>query len=416
MTDSVRQAMDATTPKRYFRGTHRACDPTETLRNNRPHMSALGITRLANVTGLDRIGLPVCVAVRPNARSLATSQGKGETLDAAMVSALMESLELWHAERIALPMRIAALAELSQSFETVDMVHAPVRSDATYDSARVIPWVEGFDLMSRSRRWVPYELVSINLVRQVGQSPIFLESTNGLSSGNHLGEAMVHALAEVIERDAMSLWELYSPIARKQRQVDLATVQHPALREILDTLAAKGIVTGAWDVTSDVGVPTYSCVILEDPDSPYWRPIPAYFGAGTHLDPAIALSRAIHEAIQSRLTAITGSRDDMFQADYVRAGNREDHDRIIAYLSEQAPRLPFRDAGFPLGAHVQDDLRRLLEQLHRVGISSAVAVDLTREEIGIPVVKVVVPGLESYHTPLYRPGARARRLARELAA
>ncbi|HET6435784.1 MAG TPA: YcaO-like family protein [Xanthomonadaceae bacterium] len=416
MTQSILDALHASTAKRYFRGTHRARDPAETLAANRRHMPALGITRIANITGLDRIGLPVCVAIRPNSRSLATSQGKGETIEAAMVSALMESLELWHAERIGLPVRIGSHAEIARGGATIDMAHAPVRSDATYDPARCIPWVEGFDLIARRPCWVPYELVSINLVRQAGQSPIFLESTNGLSSGNHLAEAMVHALAEVIERDAMSLWELYSPTHRKQRQVDLATVEAPALRAILDTLHAKGIVVGAWDVTSDIGVPTFSCVILEDPASPDWRPIPAYFGAGTHLDPAIALSRAVNEAIQSRLTAITGSRDDIFQADYVRAGNREDQERIIAHLREPAPRLPFQKSGLPVGARVQDDLRTLLEQLRKAGIGSAVAVDLTRPELGVPVVKVVVPELEPYLTPLYRPGKRARRLARELAA
>lgn len=415
MSDAVPLALAATTPKRYFRGTHRACDPAETLRNNRRHLAPLGITRLANVTGLDRIGLPVCVAVRPNARSLSTSQGKGETLEAAMVSALMESLELWHAEHIALPLRWGSASELARSVQTIDMTHAPVRADATYDPARAIPWIEGFDLMTGSPCWVPLELVSINLVRQAGQMPIFLESTNGLSSGNHLAEAIVHGLAEVIERDAMALWTLYSPNQRKLRQVDLATVRDPALKEILATLADKGIVVGAWDVTTDVGVPTYSCILLEDPASPQWRPIPAYFGAGTHLDPAIALSRAIHEAIQSRLTAISGSRDDMFQADYVRAGNREDLQRIIAHLRVPAPQLSFRAVDLPIGAAVQDDLHTLLARLRAIGCTRAVAVNLTRSEIGVPVVKLVVPELEPYHTPLYRPGVRALRLAERLA-
>lgn len=416
MTHRLHRALGENTPKQYFRGTHRACDPAETLANNRRHMRPLGITRIANVTGLDRIGLPVCVSIRPNARSLSTSQGKGETLEAAMVSALMESIELWHAEHIELPLRWGARSELARSVRTIDLLQAPVRSDASFDAARAVTWIEGQDLMDGLQRWVPLELVSINLVRQPGQSPIFLESTNGLSSGNHLAEAMTHALAEVIERDAMSLWTLFSPERRKQRQVDLASVRQPALREILDTLGRKGIVVGAWDVTSDVDVPTFSCVILEDPDSEHWRPIPAYFGAGTHLDPAIALSRAIHEAIQSRLTAISGSRDDMFQADYVRAGNKEDHARIIAHLREPAPRLPFRDAQLPIGAHLQDDLRTLLDRLRDVGVTSAVAVDLTRDDIGIPVVKLVVPELEPYHTPFYRPGPRARRLQREFAA
>ena len=66
-------------------------------------MPEVGITRLANVTGLDRIGIPVVQAVRPNSRSLSVSQGKGVDMDSAKASAMMEAFELWHAERIELP-------------------------------------------------------------------------------------------------------------------------------------------------------------------------------------------------------------------------------------------------------------------------------------------------------------------------
>ena len=407
--------LDEKTPKQYFQGTHRSRSPEETLAQNRRHMPAMGITRLANVTGLDRIGLPVCVAVRPNARSLSTSQGKGDTLEAAMVSALMESSEVWHAEHIDLPLRYGSEQQLSESVEIIDMRQAPVRIDATYDPRRAIQWVEGYDLIARRPRWVPFDLVSINLVRQPGHSPVFLESTNGLSSGNHFSEALVHALTEVIERDAMSLWEVYPTESRKQRQVDLATIRDQGLRRIIDRLHAVGIIVGVWDTTADVGVPTFSCVILEDASSEHWRPIPAYFGSGTHLDPVIALSRAINEAIQSRLTAISGSRDDMFEADYTRAGNREDHERIIEGLRNPAPTLAFRSAHLRVGEYFQDDVATLLAQLQAIGIDSAVAVNLTKPRIGIPVVKVVVPALEPYHTVLTRRGERARRLAKEFA-
>ena len=399
------------TPKRYFQGTHRSRAPAETLAAYRPLLPRMGITRIANVTGLDRIGLPVCVAVRPNARSLATSQGKGETIEAAMVSAMMESIELWHAEHVDQPLRHESWSAMRGRAATMDLANAPIRIDASFDPARPIQWIEGTDLMNGQACWLPFELVSMNLVRQPGQQPIFLESSNGLSSGNHPAEALVHGLAEIIERDAMTLWELHDPASRKRRQVDPATVHEPGLRAILDHLAETGIITGIWDVTSDIGLPTFSVVILEDPDSPWWRPIPAYFGAGAHLDPVIALSRAIHEAIQSRLTAISGSRDDMFHADYVRAGNRDDHARIIADLRSPPATHAFPARTLPVGAALEDDLETMLGLLRRVGVDSVLAVDLSRPDIGIPVTKVVAPQLEPYLTPFYRPGARARQLA-----
>ena len=89
--------------KTYFRGTHRSLAPAETLRRFEPKLPALGITRLADITGLDCVGLPVYVAIRPNSRNLSTSQGKGFDHDSAKASAMMESIESWHAERVSIP-------------------------------------------------------------------------------------------------------------------------------------------------------------------------------------------------------------------------------------------------------------------------------------------------------------------------
>src|SRR5919202_1722884 len=85
-------------PKAFRRGTHRTMAPEETLARIRPHASRMGITRLGNVTGLDRIGIPVAIAVSPNSRSVSVSQGKGLNREQAMASALMEACEGYHAE------------------------------------------------------------------------------------------------------------------------------------------------------------------------------------------------------------------------------------------------------------------------------------------------------------------------------
>ena len=98
-------------PKRFQRGTHRTADPGETLARVRPQMARMGVTRLGNITGLDRIGIPVAIAVRPNSRSVSVSQGKGLDLPQAMASALMEACEGFHAEEIG-PCRQAAYRDL----------------------------------------------------------------------------------------------------------------------------------------------------------------------------------------------------------------------------------------------------------------------------------------------------------------
>src|SRR6202140_3527699 len=106
-------------PKRFRRGTHRTVAPSETLARVRPHMARMGIPRLGNITGLDRIGIPVAIAVRPNSRSVSVSQGKGLELPQAMASALMEACEGFHAEEIG-PCRCAAYRELGATETVVD--------------------------------------------------------------------------------------------------------------------------------------------------------------------------------------------------------------------------------------------------------------------------------------------------------
>ena len=68
----------------------------------------MGITRLADVTGLDYIGIPVIMACRPNSRALSVAQGKGLDLDAARTSGFMEAAETFHGEHIDLPVPVAA--------------------------------------------------------------------------------------------------------------------------------------------------------------------------------------------------------------------------------------------------------------------------------------------------------------------
>lgn len=397
----------ASARKAFFAGAHRTRPPEETLRENRRFMPAMGITRLANVTGLDRIGLPVCVAVRPNSRALSTSQGKGETIEAAKASALMEAIESWHCERVAAPVYVESYRELAGARRVVDVTQLGIRADATLHLDRPMEWIEAEELFSSEPICVPLESVSTNFVEMPGSHPTFIKSSNGLASGNHILEALVHGLLEVIERDAVSLWTLVPASQKKQQQVDLSTIRDLSMMRVLETLARCGIVLGVWDITTDIGIPAFTCTILEDPESAQWRPIPAFSGHGCHLSPEIALSRAVHEAIQSRVTVISGSRDDMFPRDYRNAGSRVDHANTIASLRDPVPTLPFCCERCPVSEYFETDLATILTQLSRRGIDTAVAVDLRRPEIAIPVVKVVVPGLEPFHTSLYRPGKRA---------
>lgn len=119
--------------KGYVLDTHRLCDPAQTLEAVKPHLAGMGITRIANLTGLDRVGLPTVMVARPNSRSVAVALGKGLTLEAAQASGVMEAVETWHAERITRPLRVASYADLQQEALVADAERLPRVTGGSFD-------------------------------------------------------------------------------------------------------------------------------------------------------------------------------------------------------------------------------------------------------------------------------------------
>src|SRR5262245_37178510 len=134
---------------------------------------------------------------RPNSRSIAVSQGKGISIGAAQASGLMESVELYHAERISLPLKLGSYEELRYTHRVTDLSALPRTAESRFSSDGALLWIEGHDLLSREPVWVPYELVHTNYtIPMPTGSGCFLQSSNGLASGNHVLEAISQAVCE----------------------------------------------------------------------------------------------------------------------------------------------------------------------------------------------------------------------------
>jgi YcaO-like protein with predicted kinase domain len=395
-------------PKAYRAGTHRSVAPEETVRRAWRFAPVMGITRIGNVTGLDVVGVPVVTVTRPNSRSLAVAQGKGLTLAAAKASGLMESIESYHAETITLPLRYCSLNELRYTHRVVDPAQLPAVATSSFHSSMRLLWCEGRDLMDGGPAFVPYELVHTDYTwPQPAGSGCFAASSNGLASGNHLLEAISHAICEVVERDANSLWMLREPTDRESRQLDLTTVDDAACRQVIEKFEAAGLELSAWDMTTDIGVASFYCVIFQAADDPT-RWLPPAAGAGSHPSRAIALLRALTEAAQTRLVHISGSRDDVGRDRYVRHRYRGVLDDLRGHVARPGPRN-FRDAPDCDGDTFEDDVAWLLTRLREVGVNHVVAIDLTNDAFKLPVVRVVIPGLEGPHeAPGYVAGVRAQ--------
>jgi YcaO-like protein with predicted kinase domain len=392
--------------KTFWMGTHRVVDPETTLARLMPLAPLMGVTRIAVLTGLDNVGIPVVAAMRPNSRSIAVHQGKGTSLAAAKASAIMEAAEMFHAENIRLPLRLASFAELREDVMVADPTALP-RTVANADDDQRLLWIEGRDIATEAAIWVPHELVSTDFTLPApSASGCFQATSNGLAAGNHRLEAVLHGLYEAIERDAVALWHC-CPAVQSLRAVDPRSIDGPLSHKLLSLFVQARIAPYIWDITSDIALPTFMCLAMPDDAAGGVEP---ELGSGCHADRDVALARALSEAAQARLTRISGARDDFSPHGYGFEARTARLAAARSWLISPAHRRHYHEAPSWSAPTLQQDLDVVLACLARVGLQQVIWVDLSRPEFGIPVGRAVVPGLEGPWTHAgdgYTPGARA---------
>jgi len=405
--------VDLPAVKGFRNGTDRLIDPEQTLARVRRLMPVMGITRMANVTGLDVIGVPVVMVCRPNSRSLSVAQGKGLTLAAARASGLMESIESFHAERIALPLLNGCYEDICHSHHMIDIARLPRPVESSYHPYLPLLWIEGLDLLTSEERWLPYDAVHTDYrSKTTGTTGVFSMTSNGLASGNHRLEAVSHGICEVVERDCNARWSRLSQAEKLRTRVDLDTVDDPGCRWVLDRFDEAGVAVGVWDQTSEIGLAAFRCDICDRREDRLRR-LYAASGMGCHPRRGIALLRALTEAAQSRLTAISGSRDDTFRADYDRTRDADALRAMRAVLGSEGGRVDFRAVADVDFDSFDADVSWELDRLRRSGVEQAVVVDLSKPEFNLPVVRVVIPGLEPDDSSVAVQSAQAQGSASE---
>jgi len=384
--------------KTYDNETQRAVPLDETLARIEPLVPAAGITRVADITNLDRIGIPVFSCIRPTAMDGAVTvyNGKGATVEESRISAIMEGIERYSSEVHDRRLPEASFPEMAARGRTLDPRDLILPEQADRD--RPMPWFEGFDIVSNEPIFVPAHAVFHPLPRRF-LGP-FRTNTNGLASGNTFEEAVFHALSEVIERDAWSLVE-----ASRDTGPGVTGMTDHSILEMQAKFAKAQVEVIVRDITSDIGIPTMAAVaddvLLKDP-------MLLTIGIGTHTSARIAVMRALTEVAQSRLTQIHGAREDTTIAELRKKMGYERAKRINGYW--------FRDNGTEAYSSVKSsdtddfkkDIELIVRSLGKQGLDRVIIVDLTRQEIGIPVVRVIVPGLEVFAMDQERRGERLK--------
>lgn len=364
-------------------------------------MNVAGITRVADITDLDRIGIPVFSAIRPAAQSGAISvyNGKGLTKEEAKVSAIMEGIERYCAEVRGFNIvrkGVEEFIENNNAINPLDLILTP--ASAFHLTKQPLAWTKGIELNGMEDIWVPASAVFHPYISK-NDLALFRTSTNGLASGNNLEEAVLHGLCEVIERDAWSLAE-----GRRKINGDIEIPSSGMVKDLVERFTSKGIEVHLKNLTSDIGIYTIAAatddVVMQDPAL-------LTLGIGTHLNPEVAAMKALLEVAQSRLTQIHGAREDTVQAEHSRKLGYERMKRINKmWLTESGPSVTIGDMPALDTDDIFDDLQIVRSKLNSRGLSKTVVVDLTRKELGVPVVRVIVPGLEVFAIDEDRVGHR----------
>ena len=368
-----------------------ACSFDETERRLAPVLDRVPITRVYDATALDRLGLPVWGAVTPLARDLTVHGGKGVSAQAARISAVMEAIERVCAEDVdASRVRRASFRELAA--EDRDGVLDPVACDLPFDSdyreGRRFDWIAGTDVMSGRRVWVAADLA----LSPAREGLCRGTASNGLAAGNTELEAILHGLYEVIERDADARRRFLLAYGEGDERTPMrlvAIASLPALgAEWVARLQAAGLFVAVQELTHDLGVPVYRALLTDRAFPGREGASTAFAGLGCDLDAANAVMRALSEAVQAHTTVLLGARDHFDGGEPLELSPA----RFIARLAAPVHRVDFVPT-VPPAAGLQARLQLGLDRLRAAGLDRCVVVDLTRADLGVPVVRVLVPGL-----------------------
>ncbi|WP_405303971.1 YcaO-related McrA-glycine thioamidation protein [Methanobrevibacter sp.] len=391
---------------KYFKGTHRVIAPSETIEINQDKLKAAGITRIADITDLDRIGLPIYTAIRPTAEEGAVSiyGGKGISKDHAKASAMMEGFERYSAERKDYDETVTAtLSEIEELGDYIDpkSLNLPKEFEKKDISDLNLEWSKSKDIISGNEYYIPTNAIFHPYNHENDVNSLFKSNTNGLASGNILEEAILHGMFEVIERDAWSIFELTH---KNYAQIDLDSIESEVINDIIGKFESEGIKIKLMDFTADIKIPT----IAASADDTVTKDAGLLtLGMGTHLDPEVAILRALTEVAQSRATQINGAREDTVRADFSREAGYERMKRINKYYFKQEEnQIKLSDIENRSTSSITKDIEIVKTELMNNDIEKILYVDLTRPELDVSVVRVVIPEMEVYTIDPTRAGYR----------
>ena len=372
------------------------CRPIdETLRYAQQYAGKLAITRITDITSLDKIGLPVFVGIRPDSTGDCVYAGKGMTTQTAKVGAYMEAIEvaLANAKNNIVPTKMATFRDVLDCREHPERILdlCPLTGNKIEMDGK-LECVEALDLFSSKRFLIPAELAFLSYEQQ----RVFGWSTNGLSSGNSREEAIIHGIFELLERDITSFYY----IDNKADLVPIETFPKP-VNQLVSMVENANCHLIVRYIRNQYDMPCFAAALLENGrQDPEW----ISRGFACHLNKEVAITKAISEAIQCRLCQLHGARKDVFEAHRYYAKFDPDqragiYNTYKSQFGDTTNSIPFDEIPdhHMAATDVSECLRSQKAFLRQHGFQYLLVVPFTDPEEPLQVVKVVIPKMENYY-------------------
>ena len=341
------------------------------------------------------------------------SAGKGSTREQSEVSALCEAVERYsgalHGDEIRLRKRFIEFAGGAEAIHPND---AQLFSDEQLDKAssinagshpyNIVPprldpdaeidWTPVWSLTLERHRYLPTSMLYSMAPEQRGPSDLIADS-NGCAAGNTLEEAILQGFYELAERDAFAIW-WYNRL--QVPAVDLSSFDDPYLASAPDYYARCERDLWMLDVTSDIGIPAF-VALSRRPDA---KTEDIIYGAGAHADPRLAALRAVCELNQclTWLPRPGGGDgrpmiDDPLALWWWKTARLDD----CSWLAPATDKPLNKASSYPVTelADTRDDVEYCRSLVEARDLEFLV-LDQTRPDIGMPVVRVIVPGMRHF--------------------
>jgi ribosomal protein S12 methylthiotransferase accessory factor len=403
-------------------GGHRSQSCEQVLERHRRLVSP--ITGIVKEIGRDEHGPAFFNSFRSGANIVAKSRnldtlraclrnsngGKGTTAVQAEVSALCEAVErhcgTYHGDEETIGGSLRSLGEDAihpnacqlfheRQFETRaewNREHSSFQYVGTpFDENTVTNWTPVWSLTEQRHRLLPTALLYYGAPTGPDGGHLLADS-NGTAAGSSLEDAVLQGLLELVERDAVALWWYNRD---RMPAVDLDAFADPWIDELRAVYSGLGREVWVIDATSDLRVPTMVAMSrrVHGPREDIM------FGFGAHLDPRIALRRALTELNQLIPSLLDVGPDGDYPYDDPDA-LRWWRNATVAnqpYLLPDPARSPLGPTGYNYAPcdDIRAEVELIRQRLESAGMELLV-LDQTRPDIGLPVVKVIVPGMRHF--------------------